>query len=128
MPSYRDRRGRFTTRSIWESLFQQAEPPAPEEVRRVAPIINDVSYGQVWSSQEYYNNQPSGEVIPLDPAELRRMDPGWRQYKVVFRVPDNPDYPRGYGMSDPIIGEWPPDISMGAGMGATEIIAIHFYD
>lgn len=90
-----------------------------------------VPWGEIWSTQDYdAEGRPYGFLAPLNYSDLRLtpFPSGYRSYKVVYFVPDNPDYSRGYGMSDPIYyTHWPPDQSIGRQIGATGIAAIRFY-
>jgi hypothetical protein len=92
---------------------------------------NQVPWGEIWSTQTYdLEGIPHGALEPLNYSDLR-LTPfprGFSSYKVVYFVPDNPDYVRGYGMSDPLRpGQWPPDQSIAAELGASGIAAIRFY-
>lgn len=104
MPSYRDRRGRFTTRSIWEALFP---PETPSETPRSSGGIpnwneNPVPWGELWSSQTWdeATSKWIGDLVPLDLDALADAEYLGGEYRVVFSVPDNPDYPRGFAMSE----------------------------
>lgn len=135
MARYRDLRGRFTTESIFRSLFPE---PAEEQEEPVSQSATSSWWnesrtvkGYVWSTQTYYlGEKPSGDVIPLDLGQVRQSSyPGGSQFNVVLKVADNSTYPRPYITAGPFTpGEWPPSPEMWAGYDTDGIVAIFFRD
>ena len=130
-PTYRDTRGRFTTESIFRSLFSSPEPePSAPSGPAGASTWNEVQrpLGFVWTTQEWddVDKQWVGDIEPLDIDEMnRQMMPG-SEYRLIYTVPDNPDYPRGIGTTRPFYNE-PITREMIEEKGGTSIIGVYFY-
>lgn len=133
MPSYRDRRGRFTTRSIFDQLF--GAPPEVQSDFDAAPEETAAIYDadpnwythpgtrentEVWTTEG--EEDEDGNPIPMDPDALDASSPpSWAsRYQIRFLVPQNPSYPRGLASYTPLsITEWPPSPDWGTHIGGS---------
>ncbi len=124
MPSYRDRSGKFTTRSIWETLF----PPEPAQeptggsggYPNWGEEVSDTGNSLTWSA--------GGN--PLDQVSLDESSfpDGFQSFQVRFLVDNDPRYPYGYASyGTQFWTEWPPRPNWGNKVGARGIGAIVFY-
>lgn len=69
-----------------------------------------------------------GDPLNIEALADADVPDGATQYRILYQVPDNPDYPRGY-MSSKVwynVSEWPPDSGLMERLGASGIERIFF--
>lgn len=81
--------------------------------------VTDYQYSQAWTADDE----------PLDLYGLRQTEfpEEFDSFKVVYFVPNNPDYPRQHASSASLLpDQWPPDLNLLRGINPTGIARIYF--
>lgn len=95
----------------------EAESTVTDDVENWAMTVS--KWGATWQTDDAFMN--------MGALGASQFPAGFDSYRVRFTVAGNPDYPAGFASSDwQTAGEWPPDLSLGEGIGVTGIAMIHF--
>lgn len=119
------------TMDVLQETYKDGEQVQSVILRGGVPIeTSDIETFATWSVTETERTvqwHDDGNAMDLVALQDAGYPDDAKAYRILYQVPDNPDYPRGYMSSEWLRpAQWPPDLSYGTDRGASGIERIYF--